>query len=105
MLFRSKANRGEAQQLLMNWANLQEIWRSGNPAYSADNNDVPHPTHAKYEFSVVADATSYTLTADATGTQQLDKQQGVSCDVMTINQANTKQQPECWCDWGQQPSC
>ena len=29
-----KARRGEAQQLLMNWAINQEIWRSNNTAYT-----------------------------------------------------------------------
>ena len=31
-----KANRGEAQQLLMNWANNQEIWRANDSDYASD---------------------------------------------------------------------
>ncbi|NIP17772.1 MAG: prepilin-type N-terminal cleavage/methylation domain-containing protein, partial [Xanthomonadales bacterium] len=50
-----KANRGEAQQLLMNWANLQEIWRSNHTTYADDvaaPNGIPLPTHSNYVFSL-----------------------------------------------------
>ena len=101
--FVRKANRGEAQQLLMNWANLQEIWRSNNPNYAEDlaaPNGIPLPTHDKYNFTLGTPdpptATEYTLTATATGNQALDKQGGVTCTPMTLDQANTKDPPECW---------
>ena len=41
-----KANRGEAQQLLLNWANNQEIWRANDTDY-AELDELPAPTHAK----------------------------------------------------------
>ncbi len=101
--FIRKANRGEAQQIMMNWANLQEIWRSNNPLYADDvaaPNGIPLPTHDKYTFSLAAPnpptATQYVLVATATGSQALDKQQGVSCTPMSMDQSNTKLAAVCW---------
>ena len=98
-----KAKRGDAQQLLMNWSINQEIWRSNNPNYAEDlaaPNGIPLPTHDKYNFTLGTPdpptATEYTLTATATGNQALDKQGGVTCTPMTLDQANTKDPPECW---------
>jgi type IV pilus assembly protein PilE len=87
-----KANRGEAQQLLMNWANNQEIWRASNPEY-ADQDDIPVPGHDKYDFpNPVVSATAFTLTATAktTSDQVNDKQAGRPCTPLTLNQSNTK---------------
>jgi type IV pilus assembly protein PilE len=67
--FVRKANRGEAQQLLMNWANLQEIWRSNHTTYAVISNDpavgIAAPTHDLYTFTLAAapTATSYSLVA------------------------------------------
>ncbi len=104
--FVRKANRGEAQQLLMNWANMQEIWRSTNPSYSADTADVPHPTHDRYNFTIAnVSATTYTLRACAsTAEQRKDKDRGVSCgdcvadiaNALQITQSNAKTRAECW---------
>jgi type IV pilus assembly protein PilE len=87
-----KANRGEAQQLLMNWANNQEIWRASNPGY-ADDSDIALPGHDKYDFSFTVSATTFTLTATAntTGDQDDDKEAGKSCTPLTLNQSNTKE--------------
>ena len=52
-----KAKRGEAEQLLMNWANLQEIWRANNPTY-ADADDMAVPTHDNYTFTVTGTSAS-----------------------------------------------
>ena len=93
-----KANRGEAQQLLMNWANNQEVWRASHTEY-ADENDIAVPTHGKYTFTVTGEsATAFTLTATAVSTsdQANDKEKGTDCDVMTLDQSNAKTRLACW---------
>jgi type IV pilus assembly protein PilE len=85
-----KSNRGEAQQLLMNWANNQEIWRASHTEY-ADKDELPVPGSDKYGFEVpIHTATAYTLMATATGDQAKDKERGESCTVLTLDQSNTK---------------
>ena len=85
-----KANRGDAQQLLLNWAVNQEIWRSNHTEY-ADENDIAVPTNDKYTFAVVADATTYLLSATAQGDQAKDKaRNGESCTNLYLNQAGVK---------------
>ena len=93
-----KANRGEAQQLLMNWANNQEIWRANDSNYASDTEIVP-PTHGNYDFSLTNDtATTYTLTATAkAGTDQVnDTERGNPCTPLTLDQSNAKTHPDCW---------
>jgi len=101
--FVRKANRGEAQQIMLNWANLQEIWRANNTLYADDvaaPNGIELPTHDKYTFSLGAPnpptATAYVLVATATGNQALDKQQNVSCTPMSLDQSNDKTEAVCW---------
>ena len=95
-----KANRGEAQTLLLNWANNQEIWRANDTDYAdavAPPNGIPAPTHDKYDFTVAnLSATTYILTADPKGDQAKDEDKGVDCDPLTLDQSNDKQPPECW---------
>ena len=91
-----KANRGEAQQLLMNWANNQEIWRANDIDY-ATTGELTAPTHTKYTFALpIRTATTYTLTATATGDQANDKNHGTACSALTLDQSNAKTPPECW---------
>ena len=91
-----KANRGEAQQLLLNWSNNQEIWRANDSDY-ATTAEIAAPTHAKYTFTLpTRTATTYTLTATATGDQAADTDKGSSCTVLTLNQSNTKTHADCW---------
>ena len=90
-----KAKRGEAQQLLLNWAINQEIWRSNNVSYT----DTLVPSHDDYDFSApVATAAAYTLQAVASSTdQQKDEaRDGTSCVTLTLTQAGTKTEPACW---------
>lgn len=103
--FVRKSKRGEAQQMLMNWANLQEIWRSNHPLYApiaAAPTGIPAPVHPDgvYTFSLTVQtpptATEYTLTATATGDQLKDKQAGVICSPMSITQANARTPAACW---------
>lgn len=97
-----KANRGDAQQILMNWSINQEIWRSNNPTY-ADADDIPLPTHDKFTFSLggAPTATTYLLQARADGDQAKDKaKDGSYCGgngtLMTINQNGVKSPAGCW---------
>ena len=112
-----KANRGEAQQLLLNWANNQEIWRATHTSYTGgavqgDGTQLPIPTHAKYNFFVRATASSppvvgncvtvaptgnvYVLIACPQGDQANDEDKGVACNPLTLNQSNAKTPAECW---------
>ena len=101
--FVRKSNRGESQQLLMNWANLQEIWRSNDVNY-ATTGELAVPNHDLYTFTLAFtcpdattnQATCYLLTATAQGDQALDKDQAQSCTVLTVNQSNTKSHALCW---------
>ena len=91
-----KANRGEAQQLLMNWANNQEIWRANNPEY-ADEGDLPKPTHDKYTFpNPTVSATAFLLTAEPEVGQDKDKNLGQLCGDLTLDQSNVKGPSYCW---------
>jgi type IV pilus assembly protein PilE len=92
-----KANRGEAQQLLLNWANNQEIWRANDSDY-ATAAELAVPTHAKYTFAPSnLSATTYTLTATAsTADQAKDKEHGTTCTPLSITQANAKSPANCW---------
>lgn len=85
-----KAKRGEAEKLLMNWANVQEIWRANNPEYD-DGTNIGIPTHDYYTFSVTGtSASAYILTADPTGDQANDKDRGQACDPLEINQSGAR---------------
>lgn len=92
-----KANRGEAQQLLLNWANNQEIWRANDTDYATEI-QLTVPTHDKYEFSLSnRGASTYTLIATADTPDQLkDQERGNSCSPLTLNQANAKTHADCW---------
>jgi type IV pilus assembly protein PilE len=92
-----KSKRGEAQQLLLNWAINQEIFRSNNPEY-ATTVQLPVPTNDHYTFTLPArSATAYTLQAAATGDQANDEaRNGTKCTPMTLTQNGVKSPAECW---------
>jgi type IV pilus assembly protein PilE len=90
-----KAKRGEAQQLLLNWAINQEIWRSNNTAYTA----TLAPAHDNYTFAASdVGAATYTLTATASSTDQAkdEARDGTPCATITLNQAGAKTAAACW---------
>ena len=89
-----KAKRGEAQQLLLNWAINQEIWRSNNTAYTA----TLAPTHDNYTFAASnVGAATYTLTATAANDQLKDvARDGTSCTPLALTQAGAKTAVVCW---------
>lgn len=91
-----KAKRGEAQQLLLNWAANQEVFRANNPAY-ADAGALAPPVHGDYTLTVSGvTAAGYTLQAAAQGAQASDTDDGVSCASLTIDQTGRKAPIECW---------
>jgi type IV pilus assembly protein PilE len=107
-----KAKRGEAQQLLMNWAINQEIWRSNNPSYASADPDsgtgFASPAHEHYDFVVYRDpgntetnpdATRYVVeaTAKSSSDQANDTaKDGTSCATLTVSQSGVKTPPSCW---------
>ncbi|HET6565241.1 MAG TPA: type IV pilin protein [Xanthomonadales bacterium] len=94
-----KGKRGDAQHLLMNWAVNQEIFRSNNPTYAADDNAaLPAPTMDYYGFEADdISATTYTLTATATGDQANDEaRDGTNCGVLVVTHAGAKTPVVCW---------
>ena len=92
-----KSNRGEAQQLLMNWANNQEIWRANNTEY-ATLAQLPAPASDKFNFTLpTRTATTFILTATASTADQLkDKEGNTTCSPLRLDQSNAKDPPNCW---------
>jgi type IV pilus assembly protein PilE len=92
-----KANRAEAQQLLLNWSNNQELWRANHTTYAIDGAISP-PTHDKYKFAASnTTSTTFTLTATPSTPDQLkDKQFGDPCTSLTLTQSNAKSPAKCW---------
>jgi type IV pilus assembly protein PilE len=109
-----KAKRGEAQQLLMNWAINQEIYRSNNSEYAPDTSLVlPKPTHQDGLYVFAAHATmvteisctggtgnpvtSYWLEATAQADQVNDTaRDGGSCATLCLSSSGAKQPVACW---------
>ena len=95
-----KARRGDAQELLMNWANMQEIWRATHSTYAANAAPpagIPVPTHDWYAFTIDnVTANSYTLTATPTGEQAKDTEHGLACTPLVMDQDYTKSPISCW---------
>lgn len=92
-----KANRGEAQELLLNWSNNQEIWRASHTTYADEATTLGVPVHGRYTFSVSGVSSSaYKLTATTTGSQVGDRDGGASCDVLSLDQSNARSPAGCW---------
>jgi len=110
-----KATRGEAQQLLMNWAINQEIFRSNNTSYAPDTSTaLPKPVHPDNKFVFTAhgavdtsggtcatptgtpSATAFWLVAVAQGDQANDNARGTSCATLCLSSAGPKQPAICW---------
>ena len=84
--------RTEARNLLLEVAAQQERYRYGNPGYAATSVLLGRPnpdytTNQKYEVTMVATATEYTLTATPRINQAADK-----CGFLTINHLQVKGQ-------------
>lgn len=105
-----RSRRVEGQALLNDAAARQERWRAQNgsymqPATPADIAKLKLPNVDKsengyYTLSIVADATSYTLTATRAGAQQADKKCGDftldSTGKKDITSATTGTVADCW---------
>ena len=110
-----KAKRGEAQQLLMNWAVNQEIFRSNNPLYAPDTSVAfPKPVHQDGHYVFWAhetmgtpatcvggagdpSATAYWLETDAQNDQVNDvARDGTSCATLCMSSGGLKQPAVCW---------
>lgn len=100
-----KSNRAEAQQLMLQYANNQEIWRANDSNY-ATSGELAVPTHNRYVFYTRATgttcgnqnptATNFTVVACASGDQAADEEQATSCSTLTLDQANAKTPAVCW---------
>jgi type IV pilus assembly protein PilE len=112
-----KAKRGEAQQLLMNWAINQEIFRSNHTEYAKSGTDdaiLPNPVHqdGHYVFndygamgteatctggSGKPTAIGYWLEAVAQVDQTNDvARDGTSCTTLCMSSIGIKHPTACW---------
>ena len=95
-----KGKRGDAQQILMNWAVNLEIYRSNNPNYNAPGITPSNDSNNYYNFDVEAgsvSATSYTIRALAQGDQASDDaRDGTSCATLTLDENGQKEPAVCW---------
>jgi type IV pilus assembly protein PilE len=94
--FIRKADRTEAQVVLLDWANRQAVWRADNISY---NEGISPVDDENYVYTIVSTVTSFTLTATAKGDQVDDKEDGISCSSLTINHAGVQGPSgylECW---------
>jgi type IV pilus assembly protein PilE len=93
--FARKARRAEAQEVLMNWANRQMVWRADHATYNAA--DFNPTNDANFTYTMVTTATSFTLTATAQGDQANDTQGAASCAVLTLDEDGVRgAQNTCW---------
>lgn len=81
-----EARRADAQQVLLDMALKQGIWRSNNTTYGTYAN-LGSPTIPYYSNPVVSGvtATTFTLTATATGGQAKDSEKGTPCTPLTYS--------------------
>jgi len=99
-----KARRADAQAVLLNMQLQQEKWRANNTTYSGTPANVGAPASGSeiltyYTFTVPnADGTSFTVQAAAVSGsgQENDKQEGVTCTPLTIDQSGTRGPAVCW---------
>lgn len=91
-----KSRRAELQTELLDAQLLQEKWRANNVKYAITTTSIGSPASDYYTIAITAGTNSYTFTATAIGNQTKDKQYGVNCNSLTLNQSNTKTPAECW---------
>lgn len=100
-----QGRRADAQQELMDMALRQEKWRANHTEYGTLP-DIGHPCPGSgaqadacdyYDFGLNnRSATTYTLTATPKNSQASDKEGGVPCDPLELNQSDEKTPEECW---------
>ena len=94
--FVRKAERSDAQMVLLDWANRQQAWRADHPDYKTGVNPV---NTELYAYTMVSSSTSCTLTATALSKQKNDTEAGVSCGTLTLDQTGLlgpKGHEQCW---------
>ena len=96
-----KARRADAQQMLLDMANEQALWRSSNVSY-ATYAELDSPTIPYYNNPTTTDpptATAFALSATAVGNQANDKERGITCSPLTYEISGTlitKGPGNCW---------
>jgi type IV pilus assembly protein PilE len=93
--FIRKSDRSDAQAELLNWANLQHLWRADHNSFNTGID----PADTEYYVYTITDlsATSFTLIATAQGGQAEDNEGGVDCDVLSVEETGMFRLPaECW---------
>jgi type IV pilus assembly protein PilE len=92
-----KSRRADVLTKLLDTQLHEEKWRANNSKYAITATSVGSPSSNYYTFTIASPTTnSYTITANAIGTQVKDKQDGVDCQALSINQNNDKTPTECW---------
>lgn len=97
--FVRKSRRSEAISEMLDIQLQEEKWRANNSKYAVTSASVGAVNTSYYTFVIagsISNPNVYTLTATPQGKQAQDKQYGVSCNPMTINQSNDKTPAECW---------
>lgn len=83
-----EARRGDAQQTMLNMANLQEQFRTNNTTYGTTAQICGSATGCNIDTHNIAvttnTATDYVITATAQGAQTADKEGATSCTTMTL---------------------
>jgi len=89
--YRTRANRSDGKVALLTAAQQVERYFTSNNTYTGAT--VPASSRAgMYNLSIATTATTFTITADPTGSQAKD----TDCDPMTINQAGARTPAACW---------
>lgn len=94
-----RSRRSDAMTALVRLQLQQERWRSTHDTYAGTAElGLPNSPPSPYFDWTVESASSvrYTLKASARGRQANDRQSGVRCDVLTIDQSGDRQPETCW---------
>lgn len=92
-----KSRRSDALSEMLDIQLQEEKWRANNVTYAVTPSSVGVVDTAYYDFSLTApNSYSYTITATPLEAQLKDKQYGVACTSLTLNQSNEKTPAECW---------
>ena len=95
-----KGRRADAQQVMLDMANDQALWRSSNANY-ATYAELGSPTISYYNNPVVngLSATTFNISLTAAGGQAGDEEDGVACTPLTYTlngSVITKTPVVCW---------
>lgn len=93
-----KSRRSDALTEMLDIQLQQEKWRANNVKYALTPSSVGAVDTSYYEFRLFPTPTTntYTITATPLGAQLKDKQYGVACTSLTLNQGSEKTPAECW---------